>query len=67
MQIGDKVKFTPSVFEGCKDSIKNGPGGNPLPTRAVGEIVQIHVKHRWYRVRYQLTAGTPVRHECFKF
>lgn len=67
VKIGDKVRFRPAVFEGVQNNVKNGPGGKPLPVHVTGEIVRIHAEHRWFRVRYQMAEGTPVRHECFKF
>ena len=63
MEIGDKIRFTPSAFSEINTDKSREIFG--VVTQVTGTVIQIHEEHRWYRVRYEL-AGT-VQHETFKF
>jgi len=59
IQIGDKVRFTPSANT-------DHSSGFPeiLAVEVEGTVVLINEEHRWYRVRCELPGGA-VFHECF--
>lgn len=59
IQIGDKVKFTPTANT-------DHSAGFPdiLAVEVEGTVVQINEEHRWYRVRCELPTGY-IFHECF--
>lgn len=65
VKIGDKFKFIPTAWE----RPNNGSEAARLRRQTewvMGTVVQIHEKHRWYRVEYELKyAGK--QSECFKF
>lgn len=63
VEIGDKIRFTPSAFSEINTDKSWEIFG--VVTQVTGTVVQIHEEHRWYRVRYEL-AGT-IQHETFKF
>ena len=59
IQIGDKVRFTPTA------NIDHSAGfPDVLAVEVEGTVVQINEEHRWYRVRCELPTGY-IFHECF--
>lgn len=60
IQVGDKVRFVPSAFEG-----NTGGFGADLKKPLIGTVVFIHPRNRWCRVEWTSQDKKTVNHECF--
>jgi hypothetical protein len=52
-------------FKPCANVDNTAGFGTVLGAEVVGQVMQIHEEHHWYRVQYQTPQGT--RFETFKF
>ncbi len=65
IEIGNYITFVPSCATFAGQPQAKGRALDGL-SPVVGEIVQVHQTHGWYRVKYRLPGVSYAQHETFR-